>query len=334
VLSVLLKLIQVGVGGFGRSWTDIVESSECWEAAAYVDISEKALKEAAAAHGMPRDRCFKDLEDALSKVEADAALIVVPPKVHMEIALQSLKADLHVLIEKPLADTMENAKRIVSEADKRGLKLMVSQNYRFRRGARTVRRLIETQRVGEPSYAVVNFHKAPRFRGFRLKMRHPLLIDMAIHHFDTMRYLFNSDPLSIYCETWRPEWSWFEGDPCAAATIKMKNGVYLTYIGSWVSLGWETTWDGDWRIECSEGGIHWNEKVKIKLKGSMNEATEKFVSMPLEDRAYSLYEFAESIIKDREPETSGKDNLKSLAMIFASLDSARSRKPVSLTEYL
>jgi len=330
----LLRLIQVGVGGFGRSWTDIVESSEFWKAVAYVDISEEALKEAAAAHEMPKDRCFKDLKSALASIEADAVLIVVPPKVHMKIALQSLKAGLHVLIEKPLADTMEHAKRIVSEADKRDLKLMVSQNYRFRRGARTVRRLIETEKVGKPSYAIVNFHKAPRFRGFRLKMDHPLLIDMAIHHFDTMRYIFNSNPSSIYCETWRPEWSWFKGDPTVAVMIKMENGIYLTYVGSWVSLGWETTWDGDWRIECSEGGIHWDEKVKFKLKDSVNEMTERFVPMPFEDRAYSLYEFAEAIRKNREPETSGKDNLKSLAMIFASLDSAKSGKPILINKYL
>ena len=330
----MLRLIQVGVGGFGRSWTDIVESSEHWEAVAYVDINEEALRDAAAEHGMPMERCFKDLESALMKVEADAALIVVPPEVHMEIALQALENGLHVLIEKPLADTMENAKRIVSEADKQSLKLMVSQNYRFRRGARTTRRLIETEKVGEPSYAAVNFHKAPRFKGFRLKMKHPLLVDMAIHHFDLMRYLFNSDASSIYCETWRPKWSWFEGDPSAAITIKMENGVHLIYTGSWVSLGWETSWDGDWRIECSEGGIHWNEKVKFKLKDSMNEVTERFVSMPFEDRAYSLYEFAEAISKDREPETSGKDNLKSLAMVFASLDSAENGKPVLVNRYL
>jgi len=328
----LFKLIQVGVGGFGRSWTDIVESSEFWEATAYVDINKENLREAALAHKMPEERCFTDLQDALAKVEADAVLIVVPPKVHMDIALQSLKAGLHVLIEKPLADTLENAKRIVSEAERQGLKLMVSQNYRFRKEARTVRRLIETEKVGKPSYAIVNFHKAPRFKGFRLKMSQPLLIDMAIHHFDMMRYLFDSDPLSIYCETWKPEWSWFKGDPCATVMIRMKNEVHITYVGSWVSLGWETTWDGDWRIECSEGGIHWNGEVKTKRKDSEDEVRERFVSMLVEDRAFSLYEFAEAIRRNREPETSGRDNLKSLAMIFASLDSARKGEPVTVSK--
>jgi len=331
---VLLRLIQIGVGGFGRSWTDIVESSKFWKPVAYVDIDEKALEEAAEAHGMPKERCFNDLESALAEVEADAALIVVPPNVHMEIALQSLKAGLHVLIEKPLADTLENAKRIVLEAEKRGLKLMVSQNYRFRRGARTVRRLIERMKVGKPSYAIVNFHKAPKFRGFRLEMEYPLLIDMAIHHFDLMRYIFASDPQSIYCETWRPEWSWFKGDPCVTVTVKMRSQIRITYVGSWVSLGWETTWDGDWRIECSEGGIHWNETVKVKPKDSAEEMTEKLVSMPYEDRAYSLYEFAEAIRRNREPETSGRDNLKSLVMVSASLDSVKKGKPVLISRYL
>ena len=49
----MLRLIQIGVGGFGRSWTDIVESSKFWKLVAYVDIDEKALKEAAEAHKMP-----------------------------------------------------------------------------------------------------------------------------------------------------------------------------------------------------------------------------------------------------------------------------------------
>lgn len=330
----MLKLIQVGIGAFGWSWARIVKESDYWEAVAYVDLDEERLRKAAIQYNLPKSRCYTDLDEALRRVEADAVLVVVPPAAHAEVAIRSLKAGLHVLVEKPLADTMENAKRVVAEAEKRNLKLMVSQNYRFRRGARTVRRILETGKVGEPSYAVVNFHKAPHFGGFREKMPHPLLTDMAIHHFDLMRYVFNSDPISLYAETWKPKWSWFEGDPCAVVVVNMEGDLRVTYVGSWVSLGWETTWDGDWRIECSNGGIHWNEIVKVNSKGLKGSFEEESVSMPVRDRGYSLYEFADAITQNREPETSGEDNLKSLAMVFAALESAKSGKRILVEDYL
>ena len=329
----MLKLIQVGIGSFGWSWAKIVKASEYWEAVAYVDLDEERLKNAATEYNMPKSRCYTDLDEALSKVEADAVLVVVPPEAHAEVGIKALEAELHVLVEKPLADTIENAKRFVAEAEKRNLKLMVSQNYRFRKGARTVRSVLEAGKAGEPSYAVVNFHKAPHFGGFREKMPFPLLVDMSIHHFDLMRYIFNADPRSLYAETWKPKWSWFEGDPCAVVVVNMESGLRVTYIGSWVSLGRETTWDGEWKIECSDGGIRWNETVKVSSKGSKGIAEEKMIPMPLEGRAYSLYEFAEAITQDREPETSGEDNLKSLAMVFAALDSAKTGRRIFIEDY-
>jgi len=338
----LLRLIQVGIGSFGWSWINIVKESKYWDPVAYVDLNEEMLRKAVVAYNVPEDKCYTSLDEALNEIEADAVLIVVPPAAHAETTIKALIAGLHVLVEKPLANTMEDAKKMVAEAKRRNLKLMVSQNYRFRRGARTIKRLLETKKVGEPNYAIVNFHKSTPYKGFRVKMACPILVDMAIHHFDLMRYFFNTDPRSLYAETWKPKWSWFEGDPCAAVIVNMEKDLKITYIGSWVSLGWETTWDGDWRIECSHGEIHWkrnggsllNNIVKVKLNGIRDAFEERLVSTFLEDRAYSLYEFAKAIRQDREPETNGEDNLKSLAMVFAAMKSAKSGKQIPIQDYL
>jgi predicted dehydrogenase len=114
----------------------------------------------------------------------------------------------------------------------------------------------------------------------------------------------------------------------------MENGIQLTYFGSWVSLGWETTWDGDWRIECSNGGIHWDKNLEISSGEPRTSAEEGLISMPVEDRHYSLYEFAESISKNMQPETSGRDNIKSLAMVVAALESAKRNKEVTVKGFL
>lgn len=81
------------------------------------------------------------------------------------------------------------------------------------------------------------------------------------------------------------------------------------------------------------GVIHWDETVKAKPKDSKDAVEEELISMLLEDRAYSLYEFAEAINRDREPETSGEDDLKSRVMVFAASDSLKTGKPISIKDY-
>ena len=332
------RLIQVGVGGWGFSWAEIASRSKEWDTVAYVDVNQDNLKQAAVNFGMSDSKCFITLGDAVGQVSAEAALVVVPPEVHREVAIMCLQAGLHVLVEKPLADSMEDAKAMIEEAERVNLNLMVSQNYRFKKAPLTVREVLRRGIVGKPGHAFVNFHKAPRFTTpYRLRMPYPLLCDMCIHHFDQMRAILGVDPVSVQARTWKPRWSWFEGDPVVSVIVEMKEGIWVTYNGSWVSRGWETTWDGDWRIECEEGEIHWagncvTVKPSVIYKTVFNEglfereggALEcELVNMPVEDREYTLHEFYRSITENKEPETSGKNNLKSLAMTLASIESAK-----------
>ena len=129
----------------------------------------------------------------------------------------------------------------------------------------------------------------PHFGGFREKMAHPLLVEMSIHHFDLMRFIFDTNPKNIYAKTWRPRWSWFDGDPCTSVLVEMDSGVIITYLGSWVTLGDQTTRNGDWRIECSAGSIHWDTTIRLKQKGAKEIFEESPLLIPLEDRAYSLH---------------------------------------------
>lgn len=343
-----LKLIQVGVGGWGWSWANIAKQSEDWDVVAYVDISEENLRKASAYYGMEKRRCYTDLDDAIKEAKADAVLGVVPPSAHADVTIKALEAGLHVLVEKPIAGTLENAKQMIKKAKSNRLKLMVSQQYRFRRAPRTVKKILEEKIVGDPGYVSINFHKAPKFPpgSFRVEMPNPLLMDMSIHHFDMIRGILKIDPISVYAESWNPKWSWFKGNPTAIVKIEMENDVRVVYHGSWVSQGWETTWDGDWRIQCTEGEIHWyNNKIEVKApifqtvfaKGLLERngiLEAELVKMPLEDREYSLHEFAQSIIQDRDPETAGEDNLKTFAMTLATIESCNTGKKIKIAEYL
>src|SRR5215831_8465357 len=105
-----LRLIQCGVGGFGRAWvTHHSTKSPDFDLVGIVDTSERALHEAGQAIGVPRDQRFKSLEEALERIDADAILTVTPPQVHAEHAHLAFSRGLHVMTEKPIADSLENA---------------------------------------------------------------------------------------------------------------------------------------------------------------------------------------------------------------------------------
>jgi len=327
----MIRLIQAGAGGFGWSWTDIVRRNPNVKLTALVDINEEILNKALSERGLPKDMGFTNLAEAIEKKPADALLIVTPPATHKELAEIALKAGLNVLSEKPLSDNMADAKYMAKLAREKGKILMVSQNYRFSRMARTLRKVVEE--LEGLSYVQISFHKAPHFGGFRDKMPYPLLIDMSIHHFDLLRYITASDPVRITAFSWRPDWSWFEGDPCLFAFIEMNKSIKAGYFGSWVSSGAETQWDGVWRIQGKDTAILWNEEGIFRAEGD-NVSQIEPLNIPLEGRDLVLEEFRKAVEEGREPECNGFDNLKSLVMVFASLDSIKSGQSVEIANYL
>ncbi len=332
-----MRFIQVGVGGFGRSWLKHMVQDATASLVAIVDTDEEALAAARGATGLRRDRCFTDYRVALDRARADALLCVTPPVWHHEVTVAALECGLDVLTEKPLADTMERARQMVATADRTGRVLMVSQNYRFRSWVRTMRYLIDSGQFGVLDNVVVRFARAPRFEGsFRLKMEHPLVRDMSIHHFDLMRAVTGREPVSVFARTWRPEWSWYEHDPCAVATFEFSGGLGVFYTGSWVTRGEQTTWDGHWAAECAEAVIELRgSAVHIVMAERPGQDTEVALhAMPCEDQAYALLEFQRAVGEGRVPEASGRDNLRSLAMVFAVTESARRGRPVELSDML
>jgi predicted dehydrogenase len=123
-----LKIVLIGIGGWGWSWIGVAQHSTAWELQAVVDVNPEALKRAQDVYGLRPDQMYSSLDEALKHIQADAALIVVPPELHARVAEDALSHGLHCLIEKPLADTVADAKKIVAAGKKAGKRVMVSPN--------------------------------------------------------------------------------------------------------------------------------------------------------------------------------------------------------------
>lgn len=328
------RIIQVGVGGMGLGWTDRVAESRQWEAAAYVDTNKRNLQAAAARHGMAKDRCFTDLRRALDRVEAEALLDVTPQQFRRGVCCAALKRGLDVLAEKPLADSLLNAKAIVAYAARLGRTFMVAQNYRYQAIVQTVKRFIERGRLGEVGYVGVVFQKGPRFGGYRSTMAYPLVLDMSIHHFDLMRCILGLNIRKVQAVSINAPWNWNKGDATVMAQLTLGRNVPVNYFASWVAPGWETGWNGDWRFEGSKGVLLWEGGQLAFSNRPERKRRVPLIAWRRPQQAYLLWAFAKALDTGEEPETSGRQNLNSLAATYAVVRAAKQNRPVLVGEVL
>lgn len=219
----------------------------------------------------------------------------------------------------------------------------VSQNRRYGDDIQKVRSLIAEDAIGNITNINCDFFLGAHFGGFREQMRHVLLLDMAIHSFDQARYLSSANPLTVYCHEWNPEGSWNAHGASAVAIFEMSNGIVFTYRGSWVAEGLDTDWNADWRIIGTKGTIAWDGASDIKgeavVETSGFKSTCRRIEIPenpIPDAALTLRgrimkEFLACIETGEKPRTHCDDNINSLAMVFAAIESAKTGKKVTIT---
>jgi predicted dehydrogenase len=162
---------------------------------------------------------------------------------------------------------------------------------------------------------------------------------MSIHHFDLLRLILNREPDRIYCEAWNPEWTTFTGPSVAVASIVFEGGVVVSYRGSWISNGPVTPWAGDWRLEFENGEVFWTSREdegvphdKVVVRQRLGKArTVTLPPMPRTGPWGTITEFANAVQTGREPETSGRNNLGTIALVEAAVESAARREPVIIS---
>jgi predicted dehydrogenase len=339
-----LRILQVGLGGWGRDWAQhvIAEVPEV-DLAGYVDSDQSALARLRDAMPVAPERCFRSLERAIEATKPEAVLVTATLAGHAPVTRAALGAGLHVLAEKPFVETLEVARELVELAAAQRKVLMVSQNYRFFPAARKVVQLVSESRLGKLHEVSIDFRRYSPGTSNGRERHHfedqPLLVDMSIHHFDLLRFILDREPERIYCEAWNPAWSAFSGPSVAVASIDFPGDVVVSYRGSWNSKGPITPWAGEWRMDFERGHIFWTSRSDVGTKADrvvIQKPDRKSRAIPLSrlariDRWGTLTEFANAIREGREPECSGRDNLGTLAMVGAAIESAARKQPVEIS---
>jgi predicted dehydrogenase len=330
-----VKIIQLGVGGFGRHWSETLKATPGAEVVGLVDVSQEAFASACSEFGYDSAICFPSLEAAMAAVNADMLVCVSPPSFHLEHITTATSGGLHVLCEKPMATTLADCVQIMKVAQATDKLVAVSQQYRYRPAMRAMAELIKDGAIGRIGQVRLDFYKGIYFgeENFRRTMPYPILVDMSIHHFDLLRSITGLEAETIAGEAWNPPWSANTGDTTAALTMTLNNGARVVYNASWAAQGDFSDWNGNWLIDGDKGSISYSHGiVTLTLTDEQYRITaeKEIVPQPLGMTEHSrlLLDFFDCIQTGRSPETSAADNLRSIAMVFAAVEAVESNEKV------
>lgn len=348
------RMIQVGTGGQGGRWCSTFLPPNIKdgliEVVAAVDVNKESLSNAKRELGLHDDQCYTDIKQAFAETKADFCVISIPPSIHEKVVDLAIAHGLHILSEKPIADTLEGSIRIVDKVSKSGIKMGVTMSHRFDQDKTTLRQELQSGMYGELDYLLSRFTMDLRKYGswgasFRHDMIDPLIIEGSVHHLDILADLAGDVCETIYAETWNPRWGQYGGDSQALITMKMRNGVKAFYEGAKTNAVGLNGWSQEYiRAECEKGTLIMSRREVEKFpydpaKQGVNvvEGEGQAVSPIVQSKwanTWLVEKFVHWLDGGPPMETNIKDNLQSMALVFGAIESSRTGQVVHVQEFL
>jgi predicted dehydrogenase len=337
-----------GAGGMAAVWLDwfLPELAERSELVGLVEIDRRLLDERGDALGLGTDRRFTDIDAAVDAVrsgylDATCAVVVLPARFHSRATIACARAGLHVLTEKPLADTWADCLAIAGSA--RGpAKVAVVQNYRYSPAVREARRLLQTRRLGAPRFVAARFRADYREFGSwsgpaRHRMSRPVLEDAAVHHLDQIRHLLGLEFTEVACDEWRPgDADGFRGACCVSLLARLESGVRASYEANLVCAGEQRSWMGEeYRIECADGAIVVvGEQLRMEISegDTVRIETMELDPMPVRYHLTVITEFFDWVEGAEFRGSTVGDNLHTMRAVFAAMRAAETHAWVRVEE--
>ena len=326
-----LRVAVVGPGRIARAHLAAIRNgADLAELAVIVGLPHEAERTRALASEFGATASSSDLDDVLADPSIDAVVLTVPNHLHCEIAVRALEAGKHVLVEKPLANTIEEVDDMMWAAEANGRVLMCAQCRRFFPGAGEAKRRMPE--LGRPVdiVHVLGVHvetaqadwwrSAEKTGGLALGLNGP-------HVIDTILWLVGERPIRVYAQVGRFKSDRWEGEDQATIVLTFADGSMAT---GHLSFNMQP---------------HTNERWMIGPKGSMRLVHDRSLWIGGDnvlDGVLAAYidgdesfdnqfrEFAAAIREGRAPMVSGKEARPVVEILAAALESARTNQPISL----
>ncbi|KRG13808.1 Gfo/Idh/MocA family protein [Lederbergia galactosidilytica] len=340
-----MSKLKVGVVGCGsiakfRHLPEYAMNDQV-EIVAVCDIVEERANKMVEEYG---GKAFTDYKEMLREAELDIVSVCLPNYLHAPVSIAALEAGKHVLCEKPMATSEEEALNMIQAAEKNGKKLMIAHNQRFVASHEKARELIADGTVGKiHSFRTAFGHPGPE--GWSIDGKDSWFFrkeeafigamgDLGVHKTDLMRYLLGEEFVEVgsFVESGAKEDSTVDDN--AVCILKSETGIIGTLAASW-AYGKE-----------DNATIIYGEKAVLRLEDDPDHSlivhhiggeTENFDLGKIqsnEDGGQSttkvIDHFVDSIVNDTEPPINGEDGMKSLKVVLAALESSETKKIVQI----
>lgn len=186
-------MIRVGVIGYGYWGPNIVRNfMEVPGATVAVvsDVSSERLDQVRLRY--PSVKVTTDVRELFTDPEIDAIIVVTPVSTHFELAVEALRAGKHVLVEKPLAATSEQALTLIEEAQRRNLVLMVDHTFVYTGAVRKIREIVASNTLGD-----IYYYDSVRVNLGLFQSDVNVIWDLAVHDLSIMDYVLPIKPIAV-----------------------------------------------------------------------------------------------------------------------------------------
>ncbi len=340
-----MRVVLAGLGGWGRAWIRVLSGVEGVELVAVADPSPQAREWAVRDLGASSAQVYDSLEGALAHAPCEAAIVATPMWTHTSAVQLALYAGKHVLCEKPFTTSLGEARGLVELATREGLVLAVGQNYRFRRPPQAVRHILREGALGDllsvKLYAQRDTRRFWQPDDFRYRIPHFYLLDFAVHHLDLLRAVTGQNVCEVFSRGVRVPDSPYHHNAAGVTVLELEQRATVTYESSYACYGSETAWSGEWDFVGEAGRLLWRGGVSDPNTGEITlepwGEQPQIVPLPeveASDSAAVLQQFAQAVRTGVAPETSGADNLHTLAAVFSCIESVETGRVVRPADLL
>ncbi len=326
----MIRAAVIGVGSMGQNHARIYDEMEDVALIAVSDVDTELAKKVASRY---KTKCYTEHEAMLAEERLDLVSIAVPTELHYPVALDVIEQGLDLLLEKPIADMVAKAQEILRRAEDSGVKLMVGHVERFNPAVVELKRRLDEDGLGK----IFQIH-ARRLGPFPHRVRDVgVVIDLATHDLDVICHLTGADVIRVYAETEQEIHTHHEDS--LSGLLRFENGVVGVLDVNWLTPTKvrELSVSGEkgmfvvnyltqdlYLYENEYVDSAWDRLGMLKGVGEGNMI--KLRIRKREPLYIELQSFVETIVQDREPQVSGKEGIRALALAQAMVESGREHK--------
>jgi len=338
-------VIRVGVVGYGYWGPNLVRNfaeAPTTRVVAVADLDKG--RQDLVRRRYPGVNANSDYRDMIRDPHVDAIAVATPVSAHFPIALEALQAGKHVLIEKPMTRTSEEALRLIEEAERRKLVLMVDHTFVYTAAVRKIKELIDKGSLGE-----VYYYDSTRINLGLVQCDVDVIWDLAVHDFSIIEYILPDPPVEVsatgLCHV--------SGAPedIAYVTALYEHAMIAHVNVNWLSpVKVRRTLIGGSRQMIVYDDIESSEKIKVYDKGVVvNNGADSFQKLMVSYRSGDMYaprldltealrveaiHFADCIENGTKPITDGHSGLRVVGILEAATHSMKEHgKSVRLSSY-